>query len=254
MMDDPWLPDRRDACGGVRLFCFPYAGGSYGIYSSWQRRFPRNIEVCAVELPGRVSRAHEAPVDRLEPLVDALLRALARHWDGPFAFFGYSMGALIAFELARRLMRAQLRAPIHLFVAACPAPQLATERVHWSRFSDGELLTELQRRYRPLPSEVLADPGLMSVILPMLRADLQLSDEYRCTPGSPLRCPLTAFGGTHDSAVTPAELAAWAENTSGTFDLQQFEGDHFFLETQRDSLLRAIGRRLTLASTSVRLG
>jgi medium-chain acyl-[acyl-carrier-protein] hydrolase len=206
---------------------------------------PSEIEVCPVELPGRVSRANEAPLDRIEPLVDALLRALARYFAGPFAFFGYSMGALVAFELARRLVRARLREPLHLFVAARGAPQLMVrEQIDWSSLTDRELLAELQRRYRPLPQDVVDDRDLMSLILPMLRADLQLAARYRCAPQPPLRCALTAFGGACDAGVSAAELAAWGENTSGAFGVQQFDGGHFFLETQRDALLHAIRCRL----------
>lgn len=243
--ENKWFPGQRGQPGArIRLFCFPYAGGSFTAFRGWQAELSSDIDVRAVELPGRISRLREEPFRALAPMLDALMRALAPHTEEPFAFFGYSMGALIAFELARRFARDRRRAPSHLFVAARPAPQLSTSTAVSSRLPDAELLDAIQRNYRPIPELALRDAGMRAGILSMMRADLAIMEGYSFQAAPPLRCPMTAFGATCDPLVDHEALAAWSEHTSGPFDVDVFPGDHFFLETQQSAMLRAVRSRL----------
>lgn len=228
-MRTPWLinwkPNRR---ANVRLFCFPYAGGGESIFRSWQQSLSDTIEVCAVQLPGRGSRISEPPCTQINELVWATGEAIAPYLDKPFALFGHSMGALIAFEFARHLREEYSAQPVHLFVSGRPSPQTMSESF------------ELDQ----VDTESLEDPELMELMLPILRADLALCESYTFTPQPPFRFPITAFGGLADHGVPRHRLEEWREHTTGSFVLRLFPGDHFFLDTCRLPLLEAISKEL----------
>jgi medium-chain acyl-[acyl-carrier-protein] hydrolase len=239
-----WLafePLRRDA--QLRLFCFPYAGGSSLIFRNWERSFPTAIDVCPVQLPGRGSRMLEPAFTKLGDLVTELTKGLLAYLDRPFAFFGHSMGALIGFELARRLRAQHGLMPSHLFASGRYAPQIeASHRITYNLPED-ELLAEL-RRLNGSPDEVLEHPELMQLLLPIIRADFQLVQTYDYQPELPLSCGITALGGLKDPDVSREHLDAWREQTTGTFAIRMFLGDHFFLQTAQSTLLRMIHQDL----------
>ncbi|HKG20773.1 MAG TPA: alpha/beta fold hydrolase, partial [Blastocatellia bacterium] len=165
----------------LRLFCFPYAGGSSASYRPWADRIPRSVELCAVQLPGRGSRLSEPPFDRLVPLVQAIKPIILQLLDKPFALFGHSMGARIAFELARLLRREENLEPAHLFISGCRAPQLPVEDRAVYGLPDPEFIDEL-RRLNGTPKEVLENRELMQLMIPLLRADFAVCGTYTYMP------------------------------------------------------------------------
>lgn len=178
--------------------------------------------------------------DAAAELVDALRVSL----DLPYAFFGYSLGSLVAFEATRALRRERLALPKRLFVAASPAPQHDHARnplVH--RLSDVDLISEM-RRFGGTPDAVLANRELLNLLLPIIRADFELLETYRCEPEPPLEVPITAFGGIGDVEVAPHQLADWSEQTAAGFNLRFFPGDHFFLKSAQEQLLAAVALEL----------
>jgi len=217
------------------LFCFSYAGGSAAVFRSWPDHLPTTIDVRPVELPGHGTRLKEAPVSQLETLITALAGALHPYLDIPFAFFGHSMGALIGFELARYLRREYGQLPEHLFVSAFHAPQLMQSESRCSVLSDEDIIEKL-RKLGGTPPEVLAQPELMRLVLPAIRADFQLCDAYEYKLEPPLPCPITAFGGLQDRVTSRSELEAWRLQSLSSFDLHMFPGNHFFLQTARPLL------------------
>ena len=238
-MKTPWLANSKpNGRASVRLFCFPYAGGGDSIFNSWQQKLPDTIEVCPVQLPGRNSRIAEAPYTRMDQLVRDAGEALAPYLDKPFALFGHSMGALIAFAFARHLRREQMAQPIHLFVSGRPSPQTMTSPVDLKQF-DSELPELLQSR-RDTPKE------LMELMLPVFRADLALCHTYVYTSEPPFGFPLTAFGGLDDPGVPRHLIEGWREHTTARFVLRMLPGDHFFVDTCRLPLLEAISRELVI--------
>jgi medium-chain acyl-[acyl-carrier-protein] hydrolase len=240
----PWLVSpAASPRARVRLFCFPYAGGAAHIFRQWARRLPEGVEVCAVEPPGRGVRWRERPFTSLGELVAAAGPALLPFMDRHFAFYGHSMGALIAFELARRLREAGRPEPAHLLVSGCRAPQLPDTRDDTYDLPDPEFVEEL-RRLRGTPPEVLEYEELLRLMLPLLRADFAVAQTYRYSEGPPLGCPLTAVGGLRDEEVTRAHLTPWRELTAGPFSLHMLPGDHFFLRASQDVLLEVIARQL----------
>ncbi len=239
---DPWVMRPRPhprAC--LRLFCFPYAGGGASVYRGWADALPPQFEVCPIQLPGRESRLAEPPFTRLSSLVEHLAAVLEPYLQLPFAFFGHSMGALIGFELARHLRRDGVCGPEHLFVSGHHAPQLPDPYPPIHHLPEAAFLRGLQR-LNGTPEAVLQNSELMQLLLPMLRADLQLSETYCFTPEQPLNCPITAFGGSEDSNLTRRVLTPWQDQTQDTFTLHFFPGDHFFLHTARAALLQVISQ------------
>lgn len=230
----------------VRLFCFPYAGGGASAFQAWQPLLPEKIDLCLIQLPGREARMREQPYTYLPTLLDALVPALFPYLDQPFAFFGHSLGSLICFELARYLRAHQEPQPFHIFVSGCRAPHTpSTERpIH--ELPEAEFISELQR-LNGTPASLLANRELMQLLMPMLRADFSLFETYTYKAEEPLACPISAFGGIHDSRATRQQIAPWSEHTTNTFTLQMFPGDHFFLNEGRKLLIERILRTSALS-------
>jgi medium-chain acyl-[acyl-carrier-protein] hydrolase len=241
-----WFITRpRAAQAAVRLFCFPYAGGGTPIYRNWPQLLPAEVEVCMAQLPGRGSRIKETPFYKVGPMVEAIADAAEPYLDRPFAFFGHSMGAIISFELARTLRMRGWAMPSHLFVSGRAAPQLPLDRAKTYDLPD-PVFHEKLRRLNGTPAEVLEHPELMELMMPLLRADFSVVETYEYTPGEPLACPITAFGGVQDAEVSRAQVEAWREQTADAFSARIMPGDHFFLndpQTQA-SMLRVIALEL----------
>ncbi|MCL5670566.1 MAG: alpha/beta fold hydrolase, partial [Acidobacteria bacterium] len=204
---------------------------------------PADVEVCPVQFPGRGTRLMETPFAQIWPPVQALAQALAPLLDKPFAFFGHSLGALFGFELARQLRRQSGVQPVRLFVSADLAPQIPHRGRPIHALPEGEFLDEL-RRLNGIPQKVLEDVELMQIMLPVLRADFAVYETYAYSAEPPLNCPISTFGGLQDDRVSRGDLEAWRDQTSVSFSLRMFPGDHFFLHAAQPLLLQALSEEL----------
>jgi medium-chain acyl-[acyl-carrier-protein] hydrolase len=222
--------------GVVRLFCFPYAGGSASLFRSWATDLSPTIEVCPVQLPGREDRWHEPALTDLSTLVTTLASALDTFLEPPFAFFGHSMGAFIAFEVTRRLRHDHRRLPALLIVSGARAPQIPDPEPPAHRLPADELLNEMQR-LGGIPHELLNHPELIALLLPTLRADLSLCETYAYAAEPPLNCPLVVYGGQQDSKAPPEHLTPWQQQTTAAFQLRMFPGNHFFFVREARTLV-----------------
>ena len=242
---DRWVPAMTPGAP-VRLFCLPYAGGGASIFRSWAApRPPAGLQLCPIQLPEREERLREPAPRRVTTAVAQLTAALERHLDRPYAIFGHSMGALLAFELAREFQRRGIRAPVRLFLSAHRAPNLPPGRSPLHTLDDPSLIAEL-RRLSGTPDEVLAHDELMALALPTLRADFELCETYEYVPGSPLRVPLTIMAGADDPEVPLASLDDWRHASSCAVTRRIFPGDHFYLRDSPAAILGAIREDLGL--------
>lgn len=230
-----WLLRRPTAKARLRLFCFPYAGGNAAAYLNWQPKLGPEIEICAIQLPGRGTRMGEPAIDRLAPLVRQLAEVIAGEGDLPAAFFGHSLGALVAFELARFSKLMHLRGPERLIVSGCQAPSVRQARDHLHTLPDAELIEEL-RRYNGTPAAILAHAELMALVLPAIRADFAIVETYAYRAGIRLDQPIDVLAGTKDPIVPPDRVAPWLAETERPGGIHWFEGDHFFLDTQPEAV------------------
>lgn len=228
----------------VRLFCLPYAGGTARAYLCWSSSLPDSIEVVPVEPPGRGERIGELPCSRLDPLLADLVPRIADRCDGPFALFGHSLGAAVAYEIAWLLRKSYDLRPVHLFASAFRAPHLPLTETRIQHLPDRQFLDHI-RRLGGTPPEALDCPELMQLLMPAMRADFSLSEGYFRPVGDPLNCPITAFGGVLDTDVGIDELSAWQRHTTARCFVRLFDGDHFFLHTARHDVVRAITEALT---------
>ncbi|HEU5226382.1 MAG TPA: alpha/beta fold hydrolase [Ktedonobacteraceae bacterium] len=238
----PYWGAKKGSC--LRLFCLHYAGGSASLFRNWQQMMPPGVEVCAIQLPGREARISEAPLSQMEEVVQTLAQVLAPYLDLPFILFGHSMGALVSFELARQLRREGLPMPMHLFVSAFRAPQMPYRlpRLH---ALEHDTFVQSLHRLDSIPKELLANEEFLQHVIPLLRADFALCEEYNYVAERPLDCSISVFGGLTDDRVTRQELLGWRAQTKAPFVLQMFPGDHFFLHSTQNQLLQVISEVLT---------
>ncbi|MGH3245952.1 MAG: thioesterase II family protein [Trebonia sp.] len=244
----PWLPVRPPPEPGIRLFCFPHAGAGGLAYQEWSRLLPSSIQVLPVLAPGRETRLREAPYTRIEPYVEELAAALAPELRAPYALFGHSLGALVAFELARQARTRRLPAPAHLFVSGRIAPQFTEHRRMLHRLPTAELNREVTA-LGGLPGQLDLGDHRLGHLLAALRADLTVNETYAFRAEPVLGTATTALGGTADPRVNDGELAGWRAQTSGPFALRTYRGGHFYLTEHRRALLGLVTRTLLTPGT-----
>ncbi|GGU96708.1 thioesterase [Streptomyces albospinus] len=232
-----WLVNRRKCpAAPMRLYCFAHSGGSASEFVRWGDDLS-DIEVWGVQLPGRGSRLDDPQYTRVGPLIQDLVEQA--EFQGPFAFFGHSLGALLAYETARALRERGLPGPEHLLLSACPAPHLPRGLPPIHQLGDRALFAAIQGQYGSLPDEVAEDPELLAIVMASHRSDFELVDSYRHASDTPLEVPLRVFGGTEDR-LTAEDLTAWRGHCRGPFALNLLPGGHFYLREQRAALLALI--------------
>jgi medium-chain acyl-[acyl-carrier-protein] hydrolase len=246
---DHLSPDRRKllslrlrrtsaAPPALRLFCFPHAGGGAAAFKDWAERLPKPVAVVPMRTPPQIK------IDNMAELVAVLYDSIQPDLDQPFAFFGHSMGAVVAFELARLLRRQNRPLPRLLVASSARAPQFRRGHVPPPEPTEAELVETL-RRLQGTPREVLDNPNLMQLILPTLREDAAIYRNYVYAEERPLDFPIRAYGGAEDPNVSRAHLDAWALQTTAGFAVRVFPGGHFYVQTHRLELLAALAQDLS---------
>jgi medium-chain acyl-[acyl-carrier-protein] hydrolase len=244
-MQTRWLVrDPEQTSGKTRLFCFPYAGAGASAYARWQEALPE-LDVLPVTLPGRERRFKEPSYTRMEPLVDELAQEILPFCDGSFALFGHSLGAIVAFELARRAERAG-RTPERLFVSGREPPDRRSPADDAYRLDD-DSLCEVVRRLGGTAADLFDDPEVREVFLPIIRADFELAGTYRYEASSLLRCPVSTFYA-EDDADSYDGVKDWERMTLGPWHAEGFRGGHLFaFADERERVLASILRALGVA-------
>lgn len=243
-VETPWLAWRRpNPQASLRLFCFPYAGGGAAAYRAWQDHFPPTIEVCPVQIPGREERLNESCYTRLFDLVENMAESLFQFLDKPYAFFGHSLGTMIAFQLARHLREKRLSQPVHLFASGRRAPQIPDSEPRIYDLPKQEFIEALYQR-NLIREEIIQRARLIDFVAPVLKADYELVQTYTYNPDAPFDFPITVLGGMDDRDASGEKLEAWRNQTRADFALQVFSGDHFFIHSSQPALLRVIAESL----------
>jgi medium-chain acyl-[acyl-carrier-protein] hydrolase len=245
---DKWLKRFRESPGAtMRLFCFPYAGAGASVFRKWPDGLPRNIELWALQLPGRENRFAEPASDLIGPIVEQVADAVSDLLERPFALFGHSMGALIAFELVRHLRRSGNTLPAGLLVSGQRAPQIKETSPRRCDLPEKEFL-EMLGNMNGTPRDVLGNPELMEMLIPVLRADFAVCQKYVYATEPPLPCPIVAFAGRQDGEVGPDMVQLWQEQTSADFKFRIFPGDHFYFQAPEAGFLEILSQELRALS------
>jgi surfactin synthase thioesterase subunit len=238
------LNSAQEATIPVSLFCLPFAGGSAHFYHAWGQLDLGPIHGYAVELPGRGLRLREPLMSEFSDLVRDLAETLAPVLTPPYAFFGHSLGAFLAFEFIHALEKSGARMPVHLFVSACRAPHMPRRIRSWHALPEDDLIAEIERLNGTSPG-ALHDEQIREMMMPMFRADFRLGEEYSYVPRRPVTVPVTVLGGASDPLVTPDELDAWSEHTSDFRGSLLFSGGHFYLTEHASEVVAVVRGVLT---------
>jgi surfactin synthase thioesterase subunit len=229
MPHNRYLPNDLSSDALLRAFAFPYAGGGAAAYFRLRRQMPALIDLVPILLPGREGRIADSPHDDMRAMVIEIADSIAPHVERPFALVGHSMGAWIAFELARELRRRGEPLPCVLVATASPAPQRQRTDTPIHTLPDDELVVEMSRRFGGIPAEVQGNQELMQLLLPAVRADMRLVETYEYIKETPLAIDVIALGGADDRAVSPTAIGEWRQQTTKAFTSRLWPGGHFFL-------------------------
>lgn len=235
----------------LRLICLPYAGGSASTYMSWAAHLPPEVELIAVQPPGRGTRTGEAPYAAMAPLVDELLSVFPEVVDRPYVLFGHSLGSRVAFELALRCQQMGLPLPVSLIASGSRPPHLRRSEHPIHDLPEAEFIAEL-RELNGTPEEVLQNEELLQLVIPLLRADFRIAELYLAAQ-TRLACPLVVFGGTEDHEVSRQDLDAWRDLSTYDCEIHWIPGGHFFIEQNRALVLQKVNAILAQASKRARL-
>jgi medium-chain acyl-[acyl-carrier-protein] hydrolase len=243
-VESDWLARwRRAPDAPMRLFCVPHAGGGTLAYRQWALDLAPGFDVVALRPPGREQRHREPAYDRLTELAAAVVREVTPLLDRSYAWFGHSLGALVAFEACRAIQAAGGPDPVRLLVSGRPAPDLVP-RLSPVHAAPTPILMSRLREMGGTPPEILDDVAVMAGMLPTIRADLAAAETYTCVPAVPLNTPITAFGGRSDPFATVDELAAWGHHTHAGSRVRMFDGGHFYLHDRQTDFVSAVREEL----------
>ena len=222
-----------------RIVCLPYAGGGASVYASWRGLLPPDVGLSVVRLPGRESRFREQPLTDVDAVVDQLASAVAPSSGEPWALFGYSLGALLAYELAVRLEQLRVGPPALLLVGGAEPPHLPRRSPPLSGLPDEDFISALSA-LEGTPQEVFDHHELLRLVLPTLRADFTMLDGYRPRRNPPLACPIVTYSGEADRELDHRRVSRWSELTSASTMHRTFAGGHFFINDQSTELVATV--------------
>ncbi|MFE3577364.1 thioesterase II family protein [Lysinibacillus sp. NPDC059133] len=224
----------------VKIICFPFAGGGASFFYKWIDKIHDSVEIYSIALPGRESRLKEMPFEHYEPLVHSLSKNIMRQLgDEELIFFGHSLGSIISFEVSHYLMEHYNKVPLRLFVSSCKAPRYFNNTEKLSNLTKLDLINKL-KDINGTPHEILESEELLDFYLPIIKSDFKICDSYKYYHDNKiLHCPITAIGGTKDN-IKIEDLNNWSVETDELFEVQLFEGDHFYLVDNHKYIIESI--------------
>jgi len=239
-----WFEKLQDP-GDINCCVFPYSGSGVALFAPWKGKLGENVGLYAAKLPGRETRINEPLRTDLVSLAFDLAKSIMHSplTDKPLVLVGFSMGALLAYEVARSLRDMNLDVSILIAGAArAPHGRWSRGRLHKLR-KDDDFIRELNALYSAIPQAIIADPAARRLLIPIIRADITLFETYRFTPCDPLPCELITLTGTDDPVVKAKHIAPWRQ-LAKTYRHRSFPGGHYFAKTERNAVLETIARRI----------
>lgn len=236
-----YLKYRDNPDASIRLFCFHHSGGGASLYYPWVDDLSPNIEMIAIQLPGRENRFTEPLCNNLQNIVAILSKDFAIYKDKPFFMFGHSLGALISFELVKAIHQLYSLIPCHMIISATKAPHLPFRMKYLSQLEDHKLKEELNI-YDGIDERILNDTELLDLFLPIIKSDFSIYEKYKFLESKPISCDILALSGEQDQTVTQEEILAWSEYTSGKFEHISFPGKHFYIKDHQKKVLDIINQ------------
>lgn len=228
----------------IKILCFPYAGGGASEYRYWPEFLTDNIELWAVQLPGREDRIQEAFYDDVEVVIKELHNVIGEKMDTPFLLFGHSMGAILAYEFAKRLKKYDSKEPEHLYLSGRAAVKDSSKQKQFTSMSEREL--EWMAIHKLGTSDIIMEqPELKKIFLRTLHADFKMIEAYHASEGNKLTCPVSVFYGLSDDSYMEEQYREWSSVTEGTFKSEAFEGGHQFINENTESVIQAILKDIT---------
>lgn len=241
-----FLISRPKPLARYRLFCFPYAGGSASAFLPWEDLLPPQIELVAIQAPGRANRLDESLLTSVAELAERLVGAIPPMLDRPYVTYGHSMGSIVSFELLHLLKQRGLPLPRRYFAAARQAPHIPRRIAPFYDYPLKEFITEL-KRFGGTPDAVLENAELMEMLVPMLRTELRAAYAYHRDPVVKLECDVSVMGGARDEIVLPEELPGWQEHFQERMDFRLFDSGHFFMEDNKEQVVSVICESIGLS-------
>jgi surfactin synthase thioesterase subunit len=223
----------------IRMFCFPYAGGNGSTYLSWANALPSSVELFTVELPGRSYRFGEPAYSSMDNLIDDLMQVFPNLTDKPYILMGHSLGSRVAFELMHRCKQVGIKMPEHFIASGSPAPHIKEKQKELYKLPREEFIEEL-RKLNGTPKEILENYEMMTLSIPFIRADFELSETYTYTGFEKFDCPITVFYGDKDNEISLLDIEAWGGHFSHPAVIHSVPGDHFFIEENKNAVLEKI--------------
>lgn len=220
----------------ARLFCFHYAGSNANVFSSWLSVIPEDIELVAVQLPGRGTRFGENLHDTMPPLMAGLLDDIPALLDKPYFVFGHSLGCAVACELLFQLQHLDMPAPLHFFASGRRSPSCEPLIPPLHDYPQDRFEQAL-RSFNGTPEEIFEEPELLALFSPILRSDFRLSYDWQHEPKVKLQCKASALGGEEDTLVPEYQLRAWQQHFEQTIEIKLFPGGHFFIDKHQNLLM-----------------
>lgn len=223
----------------LKLVCFPFAGSSASIFRPWIDRLPREVEVLAVQLPGRENRLREPYLRDMNQIVEQLEREIGPVLDPPFVFFGHSLGSLIAYELLQRLEATGRCRPELFFASGGPAPHTRIPPDERRTLTQDQILRDL-RQISGAHASLLEDTEVLALLLPMLQADFEVYTNYRYRESAPLQSSIVSIRGASDAYITHESQLEWSRHTDRRFSFHVIPGPHLFVVDSFEALLALV--------------
>lgn len=242
-MKNQWLVKPRPIpSADIKLICFTYAGGGVSIYTPWKDKLADNVELNIVQLPGRGTHFSNKLIDDMDELVSALLPKISGLLQHNYVIYGHSLGSRVGFELVRLAMSKGFPAPLHFFASGSASPKSKALGGHLYDLPDEQFIEEL-KKMNGTPKEILASKELMSLIMPTLRADFKIAEQYVCDRAFSIPTGVTVLGGKQDK-ISSEKLKLWGEFFS-SMEIEMCDGDHFFIDSNPQQVLDIVNRKLT---------